>query len=218
LVLLNITKLAHSTLRNRTWQHWSFPTWPELDYSSHPRLKPDLFIISIPHSFLLLLHFADKERICVAELKEFQLTYTACYSAVTHPIKPMVFKRNIEPVSLISPPLEDLRVGFLFSGTTVHRHTSATQQRDKLHASSTKRCAQSLPKKTPNKSGKQSNKHSTWTRYNTHPSSPPRIPLHQPKEGATILRKTTLILGPFRRPAETGPNLQVTLKPNSFTR
>jgi len=49
----------------------------------------------------------------------------------------------------------------------------------------------------------KSNKHSTWTQYNTHPSSSHRIPLHQPKEGATILRKTTIILGPFRRPAET---------------
>jgi hypothetical protein len=101
----------------------------------------------MPHSFILLLDFADKERICVAELKEFQFTYTACYSAVTHLIKPMVLKRNIEPVSLISPPLEDLQVGFLFSSTTVHRHTSATQQKDKLYASSTKRCTQSLPKK-----------------------------------------------------------------------
>jgi hypothetical protein len=109
----------------------------------------------MPHSFILLLDFADKERICVAELKEFQFTYTACYSAVTHLIKPMVLKRNIEPVSLISPPLEDLQVGFLFSSTTVHRHTSATQQRDKLHDSSTKRRAQSLPKTTLNTSAKQ---------------------------------------------------------------
>jgi hypothetical protein len=57
----------------------------------------------MPHSFLFLLDFADKERICVAELKEFQFTYTACYSTVTHPIKPMVLKRNIEPVSLNQP-------------------------------------------------------------------------------------------------------------------
>jgi hypothetical protein len=46
----------------------------------------------------------------------------------------------------------------------------------------------------------KSNKHSTWTQYNTHPSSSHRIPLHQPKEGATILRKTTLILGPCYYP------------------
>jgi hypothetical protein len=49
----------------------------------------------------------------------------------------------------------------------------------------------------------KSNKHSTWTQYVTHPPSSHRIPLHQPKEGATILRKTTIIVGPFRRPAET---------------
>jgi hypothetical protein len=61
-----------------------------LTSSSYPCLTP----------FYYLLAFADKERICVAELKEFQFTYTACYSAVTHPIKPMVFKRNVEPVSL----------------------------------------------------------------------------------------------------------------------
>jgi hypothetical protein len=58
---------------------------------------------SYPWLVLLLLDFADKERICVAELKEFQFTYTACYSAVTHPIKPMVLKRNIEPASLNQP-------------------------------------------------------------------------------------------------------------------
>jgi hypothetical protein len=59
----------------------------------------------MPHSFLLLLSFADEERTCVPELKEFQLTYTACYAAVTQPIKPMVLNRNKEPVSLNQPSL-----------------------------------------------------------------------------------------------------------------
>jgi hypothetical protein len=59
----------------------------------------------MPNSFLLLLGFADEERTCVAELIEFQFTYTACYAAVTHPIQPMVLKKDIEPVSLNQPSL-----------------------------------------------------------------------------------------------------------------
>jgi len=49
----------------------------------------------------------------------------------------------------------------------------------------------------------KSNKHSTCTQYNTHPSSSHRTPVPSAEASSTILRKTTILLEPYRRPAET---------------
>ncbi len=177
--------------------------------SSYPCLIP----------FYYLLALADEERTCVAELKEFQFTYTACYSAVTHPIKPMVLNRNIEPVSLNQPspwrPPSRLHI---------EQHNGSPPHISEAAEGYTSRIIDETPR---SELAKNNTKHICKTEVtNTahvhnithilHLLIGPRF--HQPMEATTILRKTTILLGPYRRPEENWPNIQVTVKPNSFTR
>jgi len=63
--------------------------------------------------------------------------------------------------------VQDLQAGFLFTSTTAHHRTSATQPPDKLHASSPKSRAQHLANTAPNTAVKANDKHSTWTLQHT---------------------------------------------------
>jgi hypothetical protein len=112
-----------------------------LTSSSYPCLIP----------FHHLLAFADEDRTWVAELKEFQFTYTACYAAVTHPFTCSKLAKNNT------------------------KHICKTEATNTAHVHN--------------------------ITHILHLLIAPRF--HQPKEATTILRKTTIVLGPYRLPAET---------------
>ncbi len=64
---------------------------------------------------------------------------------------------------------------------------------------------------------KKCNKHSTCTQYNTHSSSSHRTPVPSAEGPTTKLRKTTIPVGTLPPSCRNLTNIQVTLKPNSFT-
>jgi hypothetical protein len=219
LVLLNITKLAHSTLRNRAWQHWSFPTWPELDYSSHPRLRPDLFIISMPNSFLLFTCFSRWRETLRSKIKGVSIHLDCMLLGRDTSDKTNGFEqkhRTCLPQSAL--PWKTSKSASYSAAqrfTATHRQLSRGISFTHPQRNATLRACQ---KQQQTHLLNRSNRHSTCTQYNTHPSPSHRTTVPSAKGTYTILRKTTIVLGPYRRSAETWPNIQVTLKPNSFTR
>jgi len=178
LVLLNITKLAHSTLRNRAWQHRTFPTWPELDYSSHLRIKPDLFIISMPHSFLLFTCFWRWRENLRSRIKRVPIHLDCMLLGLDTFDKTNGFEqkhRTCLPQSALH-----LKTSKSASYSAAQRFTATHQQLSRgINFTHPQRndALSACQKQHPTHLQNRSNNRSTCTQYNTHPSPSHRTPV-----------------------------------------